>query len=475
MPGEPSDIPVGSQFTPALQDLREILQAFLKHSGDLPALQDKVWHPPVYLKTPPEKLTKRRRNLPLEAAVQYELLSSGSYEATDICRQLAELENDALYDAFARHILLNLGGLRVVEGIEQMHADGLKVTADSLAQYLTDQGFRVTVHNTAINSLRMWLAMAGLFPKQKSQAWKVNQAAKERLVGLNDEAVSVLAALDQDQRAFAQALCELDPQGEILASDVRSHAEFRTGLRLERSSLPKRYLEPLAAAGLITFASGGTAGGKSARLQTTEAFKKDVLEPFIERTTATLDSAVATYYRQRPSDIYAGLESQSTFEKGQALEAFAVLFMKLLGLRFEAWRKRGQESRGFEVDAVLGGVLGGTPTRWQIQCKNTPAGRVDLEDIAKEVGIHLVTRSTHILFVANCRFTEDARRFAMQVMLQHPLVIFLLDDAAFREVRDNPSRLAPLLHEQAIDIDRARHGRAAKGSSAEVPASSAIA
>ncbi|MCY3565349.1 MAG: hypothetical protein OXH27_04130, partial [Gammaproteobacteria bacterium] len=102
----------------------------------------------------------------MEAAKQYGLLDD-AYGATDLCRQLDGMDERSMYRSFARHILLNLGGLRVVEAVQQMQHENLTVSSDSLAAYLTEQGFFVAEHNTAVNSLRMWLAKAGLFPERK--------------------------------------------------------------------------------------------------------------------------------------------------------------------------------------------------------------------------------------------------------------------------------------------------------------------
>jgi hypothetical protein len=91
-----------------------------------------------------------------------------------------------------------------------MRLDNLKVTGDTLAQYLTDQGFRVTVHNTAINSLRMWLALAGVFPPD---GWQVSQARVDDLLGLAPKQVAALASLTPEQLAFVEALCRINPEG----------------------------------------------------------------------------------------------------------------------------------------------------------------------------------------------------------------------------------------------------------------------
>ena len=166
-----SAIPVGTQFTPDLVRLRPFLSALQRCGGDRAALERAVWRPPVHRKSTSVPSSRRRASLPLEAAVQYGLLERRSYKVTDLAKRLVRLRGPALRDEFARHVLLNLGGLRVVQGIEQMRADGLTVGADPLARYLTAQGFRVSEHNTAINSMRMWLERAGLF---SARGWVVN-------------------------------------------------------------------------------------------------------------------------------------------------------------------------------------------------------------------------------------------------------------------------------------------------------------
>ncbi|MCY3579729.1 MAG: hypothetical protein OXH33_04100 [bacterium] len=159
--------------------------------------------------------------------------------------------------------MLNLGGLRVVEAAQQMAADGLSVTGDSLAGYLTDQDFAVTIHNTAINSLRMWLAQAGVFPNRRGvRAWEVNPEAKAHLIGMDDNRIAALIGLTSDQRAFVEALCRIDPKGWYPAAEVRDLAEVIYGLRLDRGNLPKTFLAPLENADLIEFRTRGTGAEK---------------------------------------------------------------------------------------------------------------------------------------------------------------------------------------------------------------------
>ena len=450
MTSQPSAIPVGTQFSPPLIDLAAFLKAVVEHSGDKSAMADAVWCHPVRKKPVVRPPTPRRASLPLEAARQYELLDS-SYRATHLAEHLAGLTDQELHDAFARHVLLNLGGLRVVEAAQQMELDGLVVTGDSLAGYLSDQGFPVTVHNTAINSLRMWLAEAGLFPKGRGQrAWQVNPGAKERLVGMHDQALASLVGLTEEQRAFVEALCRIDPHDWYPAADVRDLTEIIVGRRVDRGNLPKTFLDPLARTGLIEYETRGTAGGKTSHLRTTTDFDTTVLQPFIHHTIKHLDAPLTAYYQRRPVDIRSDLTSADRHTKGQALEALAIWVMRLIGLRFVAWRKRAADETGHaEVDVLLAGVVGNVPTRWQVQCKNTPRGRVSLEDIAKEVGISLITKANTILIFANGPVTEPARRYAQEVMRHTSLTIMILDRTDLDEIVDSPGRIAVILAREA--------------------------
>jgi hypothetical protein len=455
MPLPRSDIPVGTQFAPTLIDLRAFLKAAFAADGDLDVLKAAIWQSPVYVRERSTTPTRRGSNLPIEAAVQYELLDRETKRPTQLALDLAELEPPEVYDAFARHIYNRLNGYKMIEACKEMLADGRSITGDELAVYLTEHhALTVTEHNTAINSMRLWLAQAGIFPASGANLWRVNEENLDRVLGLSGGAIASLAALTEDQRAFALALCAIDPADWYLASSVRELAEVRSGLRLGRSSLPNQYLKPLQAAGLIEYQSGGTAGGKAARLRTTEAFKADLLQPFLEYATKDVDAALVAYYLVKPADIYKDLKSKDTFVAGKALEAYTVHVMRLLGLRFMGWRKRGTETGGAEVDALLAGVFGGVPTRWQIQCKNTPSQKVDLEDVAKEIGLLPLSNATHILLLANAKLTEAARTFADAIMRARPVAVYLLDENDFAQIQKEPAVLATILRSRAKTILR---------------------
>ena len=447
-----SDIPVGTGFSPSLISLPDYINAIVEHSGDPDAIKEATTSPPVWVgDTPPT--TRRRREHPREAGAQYDLLTNGDYKATDLTRRLSELGETDLYKEFARHILLNLGGLRVIEAAQEMRLDGLNITGDALARYLTNQGFRVNEHNTAINTMRMWLGKAGLVPENGhvERAWLPDLEVKEELVGLDDEMIAAIASFTREQIAYVKALCRLNPQLNewIAAADVRDVAETTFGVRFSRASLPKEVLHSLEEADLIKINTGGKRSGKTSQLQITKRFQAEVLEPFLENALSDLNRVLTAYYRKRPGDIYQALESDDKHTKGKALEAYTVYVMRLLGLRFQGWRRRAKESGYSEVDVLMVGTFGGLATTWQVQCKNMPSSSVRLEDIAREVGLLPLTHATHILVVANSSFTSGARKFAKEVMMKSSVTIFLLDESDFADIKGTPANLTRILRAQA--------------------------
>jgi site-specific DNA-methyltransferase (cytosine-N4-specific) len=216
-------------------------------------------------------------------------------------------------------------------------------------------------------------------------------------------------------------------------------------------------LRPLQSAGLITYETKGTQGGKSARFRLQPTFDVDVLQPFLASAINDLDSVVAAYFRKAPSDIYSDLHSTTATVKGRALEALAIRLMRLLGLKLIDWNVRAADTTGrAEVDAVFAGVFGVVPTRWQIQCKNTPKKSTPLEDIAKEVGLVPITNATHLLFLTNGSFTKEARQYATQVMKRTALSLFLLDKNDFSQLVTDDTSLARILRKQAEGFIRAQ-------------------
>jgi len=121
-----SEIPFGAQFSPNQVSLPELLQIIHKEAGNrgkiTEAIRDRFFAN--------QSLTQRRKlaeNTVLSLRA-YGLLAEDAATPTRLAGELLALTGkpDALYEQFARHILLNLKGISVIETLEIMQASGEK-------------------------------------------------------------------------------------------------------------------------------------------------------------------------------------------------------------------------------------------------------------------------------------------------------------------------------------------------------------
>src|SRR5438309_11388485 len=98
-----SDIPVGTQFSPSLVDLPAFVRALVAQAGNKERIEEAVWSPAVRTKAKTEAPTRRNKSLPVEAAVQYGLLTT-EYDVTPLARRLAVLDSTQIYEEFGKHI-----------------------------------------------------------------------------------------------------------------------------------------------------------------------------------------------------------------------------------------------------------------------------------------------------------------------------------------------------------------------------------
>lgn len=452
-----SSIPFGSEFGPNQVDLVAVLQLAHDHAGDGAAFTAAI---------------ARRYGWPLDTAKNTRLgLQSYQLLANDRLTELGErllalaATPDRLYDEFARHILLNLHGLEVATAIDAMLKLGEPPTLASLSAYLKPLGLYVPTTGTHLSKLRGWLALAGVFTDERGFG-SLDMARVRALLGLESDAeIDIFAEMPDDQRSFLKALANL-PMADIpdatplLASAVVEYATTLYGTIFNEKNLVRVTLLPLQEAGFITIdkppkATGEEAGarrivsGKSTLVFRTEKFANECLIPLIDRLAGT-GLAVRHLMRKPLSEILVELGSPDRNIKGRALEALAFYFTRLLDLEFRAWRHRGKDTGGAEVDVLVEGIRL-IFSRWQIQCKNTET--VSLDDVAKEVGVALgQLKSNVIMVVTTGRLARDARVFAEDTMRSTHLNIIAIERRELAILVASPPKIAALLNEKARQV-----------------------
>lgn len=445
-----SDLPFGSEFSPEQVNLRQLLQLATAHPGDLRSLQDAIkttWFS-KHGGPDPAKAEKNRRTLAMNCRLglqQYGVLDSGGNLTAlgDDLRKMAE--DEELYRTFARHILLKLNGMRVIECVRDMQAAGNGVTLETLEGALRLRGMKVAKISRHLSSLRLWLELAGIFSGGK---WQINSLRLQKVLGVTPDDFTALADLSPAQRAFLRALANTGKTDPQPADGIKDLAESVYGVSIPGKAFSGQILKPLQDKGwiVVTKTTGGR-GAKTALVQATGRVAAKLIEPFLEQLKDAVDAKLLTLLRQPMGDVLAEMQSSDTYIAGLALEALAFKLMRLLDMTYVDTRLRGNQTGGAEVDLIFESARL-IFSRWQVQCKNVKTG-VRTDDVAKEVGLTHVLKSTVIVVATTGPVGAEARKYANQIMQQSNLAIVLLDGQDLAAINDDHTKIVAVFRREA--------------------------
>lgn len=244
-----SDIPFGSEFGPNQVDLITVLRLAAAHAGDAAGLTAAV---AAEYGWPLDTAKNTRLGLHSYRLMHGNVLS-------DLGKRLLALAANptAVYEEFARHILLELHGLEVVTAIDAMRKAGEPVTLTSLGAYLKPLGLYVPTTGTHLSKLRGWLAKAGVFKTERGFD-SLDMSRVYELIGVSTNSeIDAIAELPVDQRAFLKALANLPMSAipddtPLRASEVVAYAAALYGVNFNEKGLVRATLIPLQDAGFIT-------------------------------------------------------------------------------------------------------------------------------------------------------------------------------------------------------------------------------
>ncbi|HEV2580818.1 MAG TPA: restriction endonuclease, partial [Ktedonobacteraceae bacterium] len=250
-----------------------------------------------------------------------------------------------------------------------------------------------------------------------------------------------------EQRDFLKALAKVGATTAIASNEVARLANRLYGTVFDSKALPGKVLAPLEKAGFLTTEKSTEGrGAKPHAVQPTEQFTKEVLLPLLRASSKGLDARLREMLYRPLSEIIDELDSTDKNSKGKALEALVLRITRLLDLQFVGWRLRQRRTGGAEVDVLVESdrlIF----SRWQIQCKNTH--RVELEDIAKEVGLTFYLKSNVIMIVTTGKIGKPARDYATGIIEATNLHIILLDGKDLARLRVQPSAIVEILDREA--------------------------
>jgi hypothetical protein len=454
---DPGRLPYAKQLSPNQIDLRVLLDLLSAAGGDRVAFQTAVGKR-FFPKRDPKNQFTSAMNTFLSMRAHGLVAGNDPYTVTDLAIELRREPTDsALEAAFAKHLLLNLNGLQLLEVIESLEARGQTVTVARIVDELLALGIDPGGSSGEnLNPMKLWLERAHVL-----NGWTIDSAVLKQLTGASITEVSELVSMPAPQQAFLRALATVTDPPPHDAAGVRRLAEMQSpGLRFDTKTFSKDVVERLDRDGWIalTKATGGR-GAKSHRVTPTKRFQDVVSEPLLQAVVEQTHLQDPASLRRPLADLLGVVEdvSLSNHDRGLALEGVCIQVARLTGARFLSWRLRGDETAGAEVDVVAETMQ---PPYLLVQLQSKASAISGREIIDREVGVAATLKSNVLLFVTAKTVGPAARKAAATHMQESGLSILFLDGSDLKKANAGAGIGDALAREwQRVATVRSRRGR----------------
>ncbi|MBI1762816.1 MAG: restriction endonuclease [Acidobacteria bacterium] len=445
-------VPYTQQFTPEQTPLKKLLPILRQHtkknnSGDLRKAIASAFFSD---KNTPQKLAGNT----LIALRTYGIIDQNN-AATDFGEQLLSFQSnpDEVHKTLAKHILLNLDGVVIVETLKEMERAALKIELKSLPNELRQRGFEVSSNSSDLSGLLGWLRQAKVL-----DGYRVNPGEYQSLIGTSAATLEATKNLNANQFLFLRAMLALNVQNWTPYNTILKHAEelYAGQTRYSWKDAIKTVLVPLQEAGLIeirkkvkqdTKTPEGR-GGKATDVKPTGKFETEFAEPILDILYRSAGFTAIREIRSKSlddivADIKQGIDQHKS---GKALEYLAIRLCQMLDLNFMGLRETDSDvAGGGEVDAMMHSTRL-IYSRWQVQCK---VGNITTEVVAKEKGMQEVTLANVILIVSTGSVTSGALTYRRKIVSKSNLNIIYIDGTALNRILKDNSALIEILRQQA--------------------------
>src|SRR5439155_21590137 len=425
-------------------------------SGDVKRLRSDIGDAFFKGKAGPGKLAGNT----LIALRAHGIITAGGADLTDFGKQLVSMRGseDQAHRLMAKHILVDLDGMGIVETLREMKRADLKISLTTLPDELRQRGYQVSDNSSDLSSVLSWLREAKLLTE-----YDVNETEYASLVGTQPALVDAMKGLTREQIAFLRAIVALNIDDWSPYNAVCKHAEdlYPGEVRYNWKEVVSTVLKPLTDAGLIELRKKVKEdketlegrGGKAADIKPTERFEQQIAEPILRALYRSAGFAEIREIRAKSlAQIVESIEKSTDQNKrARALEWLAIRLCQMLDLDFLGWRETDIEiAGGGEVDALLHSTRL-IYSRWQLQCK---IGAVTAAAVAKEGGMNEVVLANVILVVGTKKATRGAETFRRQIITKSSLNIIFLDGPLLEKIIRDNACLVEILREQAQDAMR---------------------
>ena len=235
-----SDLPFGSEFSPAQIDLSVLLELAHDYSGDWKAFENAVRDRYFEANNTSDYNKGKLANNTKLSMRAYGLIGEKDASLTEAGQALYNIRADEtiLYESFARYILKDRQGMNLVQCLLDMWAAGESINLNKLRRWLGERGIKVPRGGKHMSTMRLWLEKAGVFVS----GYRVNQVRLNEILGLNVEEFEVLATFSAEQRAYLKALANIGGGGPHSSNDIERLAASTYGVTFNEKNLPKQVL-----------------------------------------------------------------------------------------------------------------------------------------------------------------------------------------------------------------------------------------
>jgi site-specific DNA-methyltransferase (cytosine-N4-specific) len=450
-------VPFTQQFTPEqtpMENLLILLENLKNTSRDLKSL---IANSFFKSKADPEKLAGNT----IISLKNYGIINKEN-NLTEFGLELVANRNsiDKVYELFAKHILINMHGIEIMETLREMKRAGLPIQLTTLPDELQKRGFKVKNNSSDLSGLFGWLRKAKILNN-----YDINEPVYESIVGIKVKTIESLMHLDQEQIGFLRALVAMNIDDWTPYNNVCSYAEnlFSGEIRYNWKNIMNDVLKPLQENGFIeirkkekqNLKTPEGRGGKTSDIKPRGKFFEEVAAPILEALYSSAGFQEIRDIRSKPLSeiIKDARQTTDSYKKGVALELLAIRLCQMLDLEFVKWRETDEGvTAGGEVDAMLHSSRL-IYSRWQVQCKAT---HITLEAVAKEVGMNAVTLANVILVVGTGSATESAIKYRNRIVSNSNLNIIILEGKHLDAIINDRMALIEILNSQARDAMKNR-------------------
>ena len=434
---EDKKFPFGTQFTPAQINLDEVLD-FIKNN------ESETTNNLITF------LSKKNNNKAMaenckNALVSYGILKTGGgCYFTEFGKRLCSLINyNEKLDFFAKHILQNLNGMILIDSLRDFNKTGKKITNESFIKYLNERGFSLSQTSNNVQSMKLWLEKADVLRK-----WNINETKLEKLLDIKYSVIDELKNLNKEQYLFCLTLCANYNGHYLKASEVRNLTSEIYKTDFTEKTFKKQIITPLCKENLIEEKSNMEKhGGTSPYIKPTEKSLSLYKSSIMNQLKNFYDNEFIKFISKSLPELYKDLESDNSYSKGIALEAFAVKIMHMVGLSLVKTRLRGNQTGGAEVDVIFESTEL-LYSRWQVQCKNTKT--VELDQVAKEVGLSHMLKSNAIVIMTTGKITTTAREYSDTIMRDMNICIIHIDGDDLNSIIKNPLEIRNIFNRESL-------------------------